>query len=234
MSLPIPPAHARTGRRTAFSRNFTVVKGFRGCAHRRSPASARQTRRPFIDQSKVDTPLINGHMIALGAGHSSPSTKKTRECYVAEFLDGGERLEYAGSWFRFNAGALRCYNGRAALRSSMPLTRRCCRESSDSTLRARLAKRGCWLCHGGYRGGLRYSVSACHDKAAVRRRSVRCSVRRCSDCVEQLWIPTHCGSSPLHRALQYLVSLPNEMVAIERLHRRAVVQFLPSARLRSQ
>ena len=41
---------------------------------------------------------------------------------MAEFQDGGGRLEYAGSWFRFHAGALRSRKGRAALQSSMPLT----------------------------------------------------------------------------------------------------------------
>ena len=48
-----------------------------------------------MDQSKVHTaPSINGHMIALGAGHSIAIYERNRECYVAEFLDGGERLEY--------------------------------------------------------------------------------------------------------------------------------------------
>jgi len=65
---------------------------------------------------------INGHMITLGAGHSIAIYERNRECYVAEFRDGGASLEYAGSWFRFHAGALRCYSGRAALQSSMPLT----------------------------------------------------------------------------------------------------------------
>jgi hypothetical protein len=72
-------------------------------------------------ESKARTPSINGHMITLGAGHSIAIYERNRECYVAEFLDGGGRLEHAGSWFRFNAGALRCLSGRAALQSSMPL-----------------------------------------------------------------------------------------------------------------
>jgi hypothetical protein len=61
-------------------------------------------------------------MISLGVGHSIAIYERNREYYVAEFRDGGARLEYAGSWFRFHAGALRCYSGRAALQSSMPLT----------------------------------------------------------------------------------------------------------------
>jgi hypothetical protein len=74
-------------------------------------------------ESKARTaPSINGHTIVLGAGHSIAIYERNRECYVAEFRDGRGRLEYAGSWFRFNAGALRCYSGRAALRSSVPLS----------------------------------------------------------------------------------------------------------------
>ena len=91
-------------------------------------------------------PSINGYMITLGAGHSVALYERNRECYVAEFRDGCIALAYAGSWFRFHAGALRSYDGRAALRSSMPLTRRCWRRSSDSTARARLANRECGLC----------------------------------------------------------------------------------------
>ncbi len=67
-------------------------------------------------------PSINGYMITLGAGHSVALYERNRECYVAEFRDGCIALAYAGSWFRFHAGALRSYDGRAALRSSMPLT----------------------------------------------------------------------------------------------------------------
>ena len=67
-------------------------------------------------------PAINGNMIDLGAGHSIAIYERNRESYVAEFRDGGGRLEYAGSWFRFHAGALRSLKGRAALQSSMPLT----------------------------------------------------------------------------------------------------------------
>jgi hypothetical protein len=74
-------------------------------------------------ESKAHTaPPINGHMITLGAGHSIAIYERNRECYVAEFRDGGASLEYAGSWFRFNAGALRCLRGRAALRCYTPLT----------------------------------------------------------------------------------------------------------------
>ncbi len=67
-------------------------------------------------------PSINGHMIILGAGHSIAIYERNRECYVAEFRDGYGMLAYTGTWFRFHAGTLKCYNGRAALRSSMPLT----------------------------------------------------------------------------------------------------------------
>jgi hypothetical protein len=67
-------------------------------------------------------PSINGHTIVLGAGHSVAIYKRKGEFYVAEFLDGCGELAYADTWFRFHAGALRCYNGRAALRRSMPLT----------------------------------------------------------------------------------------------------------------
>ena len=67
-------------------------------------------------------PSISGNMIDLGAGHSIAIYERGRESYVAEFQDGGGRLEYAGSWFRFHAGALRSRKGRAALQSSMPLT----------------------------------------------------------------------------------------------------------------
>ena len=67
-------------------------------------------------------PSINGHMITLGAGHLIAIYERNRECYVAEFRDGFGELEYAGSWFRFHARELRCLNGRAGLRSSMPLT----------------------------------------------------------------------------------------------------------------
>jgi hypothetical protein len=74
-------------------------------------------------ESKVRTaPSINGNVITLSAGHSIAIYERNRESYVAEFRDGGGRLEYAGSWFRFHAGALRCSKGRAALQSSMPLT----------------------------------------------------------------------------------------------------------------
>ena len=74
-------------------------------------------------ESKMTTaPAISGNMIDLGAGHSIAIYERNRESYVAEFRDGGGRLEYAGSWFRFHAGALRSVKGRTALRSSMSLT----------------------------------------------------------------------------------------------------------------
>jgi len=68
-------------------------------------------------------PSIYGHMITLGVGHSIAIYERNRECYVAEFRDGGASLEYAGSWFRFHAEALRyCHNRRTALLSSAPMT----------------------------------------------------------------------------------------------------------------
>jgi len=74
-------------------------------------------------ESKPRTaPSIYGHMITLGVDHSIAIYERNRECYVAEFRDGGATLEYAGSWFRFHGGALRCYSGRAVLWSFMPLT----------------------------------------------------------------------------------------------------------------
>lgn len=74
-------------------------------------------------ETKVrSAPSINGHMIVLGPEHSIVIYERNRECYVAEFRDGRGSLEYAGSWFRFHARALRCYTGRAVLRSSMPLS----------------------------------------------------------------------------------------------------------------
>jgi hypothetical protein len=74
-------------------------------------------------KSKVRTaPSINGHMIALGAGHSIAIHERNGQGFVAEFRDGRGELSYAGSWFRFNAGALRCLRGRAALRCYTPLT----------------------------------------------------------------------------------------------------------------
>ena len=73
-------------------------------------------------ESEVRTaPSINGHMIALGVGHSIAIYERNGEFHVAEFRDGRGSLEYAGSWFRFHAEALRCRKGRAALQSSMPL-----------------------------------------------------------------------------------------------------------------
>lgn len=70
-------------------------------------------------ESEVRTaPSINGHMIALGAGHSIAIYERNGECHVAEFRGGCGSLEYASSWFRLHAGAMRW---NAALRSSMPL-----------------------------------------------------------------------------------------------------------------
>lgn len=74
-------------------------------------------------QSKARTaPSINGHMIALGAGHSIAIYERNGNGFVAEFRDGCGELAYAGSWFRFNAGALRCLKGPDALQFFMPLT----------------------------------------------------------------------------------------------------------------
>jgi len=73
-------------------------------------------------ESEVRTaPLINGHMIALGDGHSIAIYERNGERYVAEFRDGCGSLEYADLWFRLHAGVLRWGKGRAALQSSMPL-----------------------------------------------------------------------------------------------------------------
>jgi len=74
-------------------------------------------------ESKARTgPSINGHVITLGAGHSIAIHERNGERFVAEFRDGRGELSYAGSWFRFNAGALRCLRGRGALRCYTPLT----------------------------------------------------------------------------------------------------------------
>ncbi len=76
-------------------------------------------------ESRVRTaPSINGHMIALGAGHSIAIYERSRECYVAEFRDGHGELAYAAAWFRFHAGGLRyCHNQRCAtFQSCTPLT----------------------------------------------------------------------------------------------------------------
>jgi hypothetical protein len=68
-------------------------------------------------------PSINGHMIALGAGHSIAIYVRNRDGYVAEFRYGRAELMHAGTWFRFHAGGLRyCHNRRTAFQSSMPLT----------------------------------------------------------------------------------------------------------------
>jgi hypothetical protein len=68
-------------------------------------------------------PSINGHMIALGAGHAIAIYVRNRDGYVAEFRDGRAELMHAGTWFRFHAGGLRyCHNRRTAFQSSMPLT----------------------------------------------------------------------------------------------------------------
>jgi hypothetical protein len=65
--------------------------------------------------------FISGNMIDLGEGHSIAIYERNGECHVAEFREGCGSLEYASSWFRFQAGALRWGKGRAALQSSMPL-----------------------------------------------------------------------------------------------------------------
>jgi hypothetical protein len=68
-------------------------------------------------------PSINGHMIALGAGHSIAIYQRDGDGYVAEFRDGRVEFMHAGTWFRFHAGGLRyCHNRRTAFRCSMPLT----------------------------------------------------------------------------------------------------------------
>ena len=74
--------------------------------------------------SKAGTaPSINGHMIALGAGHSIAIYDRNGVGYVAEFRHGSVEFMYAGTWFRFHAGGLRyCHNRRTAFRSSTPLT----------------------------------------------------------------------------------------------------------------
>lgn len=66
-------------------------------------------------------PPINGHLIALGAGHSIAIYERNGKGFVAEFRDGHASLEYAGSWFRFNSGVLRRLRGRHALEFFMPL-----------------------------------------------------------------------------------------------------------------
>jgi hypothetical protein len=75
-------------------------------------------------QSNTRTaPSINGHMIALGTGHSIAIYERNGDGYVAEFRDGRVELMHAGTWFRFHAGGLRyCHNRRTAFQSSMPLT----------------------------------------------------------------------------------------------------------------
>lgn len=74
-------------------------------------------------ESNVRTaPSINGHLIALAAGHSIAIYERNGEGFVAEFRDGRASLEYAGSWFRFNSGVLRCLRGRTGLEFSLPLT----------------------------------------------------------------------------------------------------------------
>lgn len=68
-------------------------------------------------------PSINGHMIALGAGHSIAIYQRDGDGYVAEFRDGRVEFMHAGTWFRFHAGGLRyCHNRRTAFQSAMPLT----------------------------------------------------------------------------------------------------------------
>ena len=75
-------------------------------------------------ESKVrTTPSINGHMIALGAGHSIAIYERNGFSHVAEFRDGRGEFTYAGAWFRSYAGGLRyCHNRRSDFQRSMPLT----------------------------------------------------------------------------------------------------------------
>lgn len=69
-----------------------------------------------------NAPPIEGHMIALAAGHSIVVYERNGELCVAEFRDGVGGFAYASTWFRFHAGALRYrHNGRGAPRS-VPLT----------------------------------------------------------------------------------------------------------------
>jgi len=76
-----------------------------------------------MNEPKVSAaPAINGHLIALEAGHSIAIYERNRECYVAEFRNGAGRLEPACSWFRFHAGALRWPRERAAPQSYLPLS----------------------------------------------------------------------------------------------------------------
>lgn len=67
--------------------------------------------------------LINGHMIALGSGHSIAIYDRNGEGYVAEFREGRGEFMHAGTWFRFHAESLRfCHDGRAGLQLSKPLS----------------------------------------------------------------------------------------------------------------
>ena len=66
---------------------------------------------------------IKGHMIALAPGQLIAIYERNGESYVAEFRDGYEKVEYACTWFRFYASALRYRgNGRAGVDDAMPLT----------------------------------------------------------------------------------------------------------------
>jgi hypothetical protein len=66
---------------------------------------------------------VKGHMIALAAGHLIAIYERNGESYVAEFRDGYERVEYACTWFRFYASALRYrHDGRGAVDDATPLT----------------------------------------------------------------------------------------------------------------
>jgi len=69
------------------------------------------------------TPSINGHMIALGAGHSIAIYERNGEHYVAEFRGGRAGFVNAATWFRSYAGSLRYrHNGRAAADPSITLS----------------------------------------------------------------------------------------------------------------
>jgi hypothetical protein len=115
--------HARETALTPFYQILELFYDFVAAPVEHRQRLAWQTRRPFMNtESKArTTSSINGRVIVLGAGHSIAIYERNGEGYVAEFRDGHASLEYAGSWFRFNAGALRCLRGRAALQSSKPL-----------------------------------------------------------------------------------------------------------------
>jgi hypothetical protein len=75
-------------------------------------------------ESKAPAPSpIEGHVIALAAGHVIAIYDRNGESYVAEFRSGSAKFERACTWFRFYAPALRYRrHGRAAVDSPEPLT----------------------------------------------------------------------------------------------------------------